>query len=64
VYGGAPRDVAALRTRRAKMRMGALCAVIGTVDHGLATLAEEQAAEERLIDLALAGIGVLSGLEG
>jgi hypothetical protein len=41
-----------------------MCAVIGTVDHGLASLEEEQAAEERLIDLALAGIGVLSALEG
>ncbi len=64
VYGGAPRDVAGLRSRRAKVRTGAMCAVIGTVDHGLASLEEEQAAEERLIDLALAGIGVLSALEG
>jgi uridine phosphorylase len=63
VYGGAPRDVAGLRSRRAKVRAGALCAVIGTVTGGLATLEEEQAAEERLISLGLASIGVLSGLE-
>jgi uridine phosphorylase len=63
VYGGAPRDVAGLRSRRAKVRTGAMCAVIGDTVHGIASLEQEVAAEERLIDLALAGIGVLSAME-
>ncbi len=63
VYGGAPRDVAGLRSRRAKVRCGALCAVIGDTVQGIASLEQEVAAEERLIDLALAGIGELAAME-
>lgn len=63
VFGGPPYSVTGLRSPAAKLRCGAVCAIVGDVDHGFASLADEQAAEERLIDLALSGIAALYQLE-
>jgi uridine phosphorylase len=63
VYGRGPRTVAALRSGAAHVRCGAVCAVVGSVEHGFASLGQEQAAEERLIDLALNGIAALARIE-
>ena len=54
------RDV---RTRAAALRVGAVLAVIGTTESGIVSLADEQATEERLIDLALAGLVHLAAAE-
>jgi uridine phosphorylase len=64
VFGGAPRDVARLRTHAARVRCGCLVAVVGDPEHGFASLAEEVAAEERLVGLALRGVVALATLEG
>jgi uridine phosphorylase len=64
VFGGAPRDVARWRTHAARVRCGALCAVVGDPEHGFASRDEEIAAEERLIELAVRGVVALSGIEG
>ncbi|MEZ4235864.1 MAG: uridine phosphorylase [Myxococcota bacterium] len=58
------RSVAATRSAAAHLRCGAVCAVVGDPEHGFASLAEEQAAEERLVDLALDGVLALAELEG
>jgi uridine phosphorylase len=63
VHHGGSRTVAALRSGQSRVRCGALCAVVGSAEHGFASLAEEQAAEERLIDLALSGIAILARRE-
>lgn len=63
VHGGAPRTVAALRTRAAAVRCGAVCAVVGSAHAGFASLAEEQAAEERLIEVAVEGVVELAAIE-
>ncbi len=63
VHGRGPRSVAASRTRATKLRTGAICAVVGSVEEGFVSLSEEQAAEERLIDVALAGLVELAKLE-
>ncbi len=55
VYGGAPTHVSALRTAEARLRCGALLAIIGTPEAGIASREQEVEAEERLISLALAG---------
>lgn len=57
------RSVAAHRSAAMGVRCGAICAVVGTVEHGFASLAEEQAAEERLIEVALGGIAALAARE-
>ncbi len=64
VYGGAPTSVQALRTAAARIRCGAILAVIGTPESGIVPLDEEKATEGRLIDLALAGVSRLASLEG
>lgn len=64
VFGGGPWSVSELTRRDVPMRCGAVLAAIGDIEDGIIPLDEEQAAEERLIDLALAAVGVLSGWEG
>ncbi|MEQ1508739.1 MAG: uridine phosphorylase, partial [Myxococcota bacterium] len=64
VYHRGPRTVAAIRSAAAHVRCGAVCAIVGGPEHGFASLADEQAAEERLIDLALGGVVALARLEG
>jgi uridine phosphorylase len=59
-----PTDVLSLRSRDAGLRAGALLAIIGTVEHGLATREEEQKAEERLIEVALGTYQKLALIEG
>lgn len=63
VFGNGPRTVRATRTAGTRVRCGAMCAIVGDTVHGFATLEQEQAAEERLIDLALKGIATLHALE-
>ncbi|MEQ1564874.1 MAG: hypothetical protein ABMA64_04495 [Myxococcota bacterium] len=63
VFGKGPRTVAAMRSRAAGVRCGAVLAIVGSPEHGFATRDEEQAAEERMIDLALHGIVALAALE-
>ena len=57
------RSVATLRSSRSHVRCGAVCAIVGSAEAGFASLAEEQAAEERLIALALRGVVALAGIE-
>lgn len=64
VFGGAPSTVRALRTRDAKIRVGALLAVIGSPEEGIAPRDVEVAAEDRLIGLGLAGLVALARREG
>jgi catechol 2,3-dioxygenase-like lactoylglutathione lyase family enzyme len=63
VHGGAPTDVAAWRSGAARVRCAALLAVIGTPEAGIASLDEETAAEERLIDVGLGGVAELARRE-
>ncbi|HHO53278.1 MAG TPA: uridine phosphorylase [Deltaproteobacteria bacterium] len=51
-----PTTVAQLRSHTPSIRAGAVCAIIGTPASGIAALAEEQEAEERLIELALSAL--------
>lgn len=62
VFGGGPRTVAALRSRATRVRCGAICAVVGGQD-AFASLEDEQAAEARLIDVALQSVAELAALE-
>ncbi|MCB9686442.1 MAG: nucleoside phosphorylase [Alphaproteobacteria bacterium] len=63
VFGHGSRTVAATRSAGAKVRCGAMCAIVGDTVHGFATLEEEQAAEDRLVELALKGIATLHAME-
>jgi uridine phosphorylase len=63
VHDRGPRTVAAMRSGAAHLRCGAVCAVVGDPEHGFASREEEQAAEERLVSLALGGVLRLAGLE-
>jgi uridine phosphorylase len=63
VFGGAPRHVLALRSRLAQVRCGAVCAIVGSHEVGFVSLADEQAAEERLIDLAVQSVVELAAIE-
>lgn len=56
-------DVIAWRGAAAPVRCAALLAVIGTVEAGIASLAEEEAAEERLMAVGLGGIAALAARE-
>jgi uridine phosphorylase len=60
---GGPWCVSTLARREVPLRCGAVLAAIGDPEGGIIPLAEEQAAEERLIDLALGSVGVLAGWE-
>lgn len=51
-----PTTVARQQQATTAIRAGAVVAVIGTPEHGIAALAEEEAAEERLVGLALASL--------
>jgi uridine phosphorylase len=64
VFQKGSRSVATLRSSRSHVRCGAVCAIVGDTVAGIASLAEEQAAEERLIGLALRGVVSLARLEG
>lgn len=64
VHGGAPRTVLALRSRLAQVRCGCVCAIVGSADVGLLPIADEVAAEDRLIDLAIQSVVELAALEG
>jgi uridine phosphorylase len=59
VYGQAPTDVAALSGGGAHIRVGALLAIIGSPEVGLASREDEVAAEERLIAVGLEGLCAL-----
>ncbi|MFT4624413.1 MAG: uridine phosphorylase [Myxococcota bacterium] len=63
VFGGGEHRLDRLATHHARLRCGAVLAAIGDLESGIASLEEEEAAEERLIDLALGSVGVLSGWE-
>lgn len=63
VHHRGSRSVATLRSSRSSVRCGAVCAIVGTTEEGFASLADEQAAEERLIDVALRGMVALARLE-
>lgn len=60
VHGAVPATVAAHRSGGVRVRCGALCAVVGSPEEGFAPLALEQATEERMITLALAGAARLA----
>jgi len=60
VYGGHARSVAVSRSPRMAIRVGAICAIIGTPEDGIAPLNVEEAAEEQLIAVALAGVARLA----
>lgn len=63
VHHKGPRTVAALRSGASHLRCGAVCAVVGDPAHGFASRADEQAAEERLVSLAIGGVLRLAQLE-
>ncbi len=64
VFGKAPTDVAALAGAGAHLRVGALLAVIGSPEAGIASIEEETAAEDRLIEVGLEGLCALARQEG
>lgn len=64
VHHHGSRSVAALRSSRSHIRCGAVCAIVGDTEVGFASLADEQAAEERLISVALRGVAALARIEG
>ncbi|MBX2799948.1 MAG: nucleoside phosphorylase [Myxococcales bacterium] len=63
VLAGPPTDLGSLMTTAAPLRAGAVCAVIGTPEEGIASAEHEEHAEDRLIEVALAGLDALWALE-
>lgn len=63
VHQKGSRSVASSRSAASHLRCGAVCAVVGSAEHGFASLEEERAAEERLIELGLASIAGLGQIE-
>lgn len=60
VHGAVPATVAAHRSGGVRVRCGAVCAVVGSPEHGFAPRDVEQATEEKMISLALAGAARLA----
>lgn len=64
VHDGGPWSVASQRGGAARIRVGAVCAVIGGPETGLLPRDQEQSAEERLIHLAIDGYWIMAQREG
>lgn len=64
VHGTGTTSLRARLSSQARVRCGAILAVIGSPESGIASIEIERATEARMIELALAGVVQLAALEG